>query len=173
MATDWLLSRLAGAALAAACAGPALAHGGLVRPLVGFVACLAGVGGGVLVLLAGMAVVAAGKAPASSKPLVLQAYPQVRPLLRQASPDRAFQEALELARAQPDWELGTIDADARTLCAVVRSKLFRFADDVAVRVKAEGKGSRVDMRSRSRDGRGDFGVNAARIVRFLATLSTR
>jgi len=37
---------------------------------------------------------------------------------------------------------------------------------VRVRVRGDGSGSHVDLRSRSRDGRGDLGANAARIRSF-------
>ena len=45
--------------------------------------------------------------------------------------------------------------------------LFRFVDDVVVRVRPEGEGSKIDVRSKSRDGQGDFGANAARIRAFF------
>ena len=38
---------------------------------------------------------------------------------------------------------------------------------MAVRVRAEGQGSRVDARSVSRVGQGDLGANARRIGEFL------
>ena len=38
-----------------------------------------------------------------------------------------------------------------------------------IRVITDGSGTRIDMRSRSRDGRGDLGVNHRRITAFLAT----
>ncbi len=41
-------------------------------------------------------------------------------------------------------------------------------DDVVIRVSADGSGSRVDVRSKSRLGRRDFGANAKRIHPFLA-----
>ena len=43
-------------------------------------------------------------------------------------------------------------------------------NDLRARVRAEGGGSRVDVRSKSRVGRSDVGANAARIRRFLARL---
>ena len=43
------------------------------------------------------------------------------------------------------------------------SLLFGFKDDVVVRVAAAGDGARVDIRSMSRVGRSDFGVNAKRV----------
>ena len=39
-----------------------------------------------------------------------------------------------------------------------------------IRVAAEAPGSRIDMRSESRQGRSDFGVNANRIRAYMATL---
>jgi len=55
--------------------------------------------------------------------------------------------------------------------AVAVSRVFRFADDIVVRIRpsADG-GSRVDIRSRSRDGKGDLGVNAQRIDNLLTIL---
>jgi uncharacterized protein (DUF1499 family) len=41
---------------------------------------------------------------------------------------------------------------------------------VVVRIRPEGAGSRLDVRSKSRVGRSDVGANARRIRRFLAQL---
>ena len=43
------------------------------------------------------------------------------------------------------------------------SSIFLFVDDIAVRVRPAGKGAVVDLRSKSRLGRGDLGANAAHI----------
>ena len=51
------------------------------------------------------------------------------------------------------------------------SGLFRFVDDVVVRVRPAPGGSVVDVRSKSRDGRGDMGVNAKRIRAFQKALT--
>ncbi len=50
------------------------------------------------------------------------------------------------------------------------SRMFRFVDDIAVRIRPDGTGSRVDVRSKSREGKGDLGVNAARIRRLRDAL---
>jgi uncharacterized protein (DUF1499 family) len=47
--------------------------------------------------------------------------------------------------------------------AVARTPIMGFRDDVIVRVRANGSGSRLDVRSASRYGRTDFGTNAARV----------
>jgi len=39
-----------------------------------------------------------------------------------------------------------------------------------IRVTSDGGGSRIDIRSHSRQGRGDLGVNAARIRKYIAAL---
>jgi ABC-type amino acid transport substrate-binding protein len=51
-----------------------------------------------------------------------------------------------------------------------RTRLFGFIDDVAVRLKPEGQGSRVDIRSASRVGVSDLGKNAQRIRAYFAAL---
>ncbi len=44
---------------------------------------------------------------------------------------------------------------------------FGFKDDVAIRIRPDGSGSRIDVRSVSRVGRSDLGANARRIRAFL------
>ncbi len=57
--------------------------------------------------------------------------------------------------------------------AVVTTGWFGFQDDVALRVFAGPKETRIDMRSASRQGRSDLGVNRARIIDFLNRLNER
>ena len=47
---------------------------------------------------------------------------------------------------------------------------FGFKDDVVVRIRPEGQGSRVDVRSVSRVGGSDVGTNARRIRAYLDRL---
>ncbi len=54
--------------------------------------------------------------------------------------------------------------------ATDRTRWFGFRDDVVVRVRPDGAGSRVDVRSVSRVGRSDLGTNARRIRGFLDAL---
>jgi len=49
--------------------------------------------------------------------------------------------------------------------------IFRFVDDVSVRVRPDTGGAKIDVRSKSRDGKGDIGTNARRIRTFLAKLA--
>jgi uncharacterized protein (DUF1499 family) len=91
-----------------------------------------------------------------------------------APPAAAFAIVETIAGGMPDWTITRKDAAAGELEAVATSRIFGFADDVVVRVRPDpASGSRVDVRSKSRDGKGDRGVNAARIRAFRAALTAR
>ncbi len=111
--------------------------------------------------------------PEAFKPIVREAYPKLAPLRVGAPPDEVLSQAAALAREQPGWQVTSVDTQGRTFEGVAETRLFRFRDDFVVRVRPEGEGTRVDMRSRSRVGRGDFGANALRIERFLQALASR
>jgi uncharacterized protein (DUF1499 family) len=54
--------------------------------------------------------------------------------------------------------------------AVHKTLVFRFSDDVTVRVRGAGGRSTVSVRSRSRVGKWDFGQNARNIRELLTEL---
>jgi uncharacterized protein (DUF1499 family) len=111
--------------------------------------------------------------PEEFKPTVREFYKSLKPLTVGMPPDEVFKQSLALARAQPRWEVTAVDPQARTFEGTVESRLFRFRDDFVVRVRPDGEGSRVDMRSKSRVGKGDLGANAHRIDMFLQGLKAR
>ncbi len=88
-------------------------------------------------------------------------------------PAEALERARQIAESQPSWRVTHTDAAAGTVEAIATTRLFHFQDDIAVRVRpgTEG-GSLVDMRSKSRVGKGDMGANAARIRQFMVALRT-
>lgn len=94
-------------------------------------------------------------------------YADVQPLVVAEAPDVAFEKALRIARLRMGWEIASSDPEAGRIEAVARTRVFRFVDDVVVRVRPEGEGSRIDLRSRSRLGQGDLGANANRIRGFV------
>jgi len=100
------------------------------------------------------------------------AYPDVVPLALPVAPARAFEQALALVRER-GWTVVASAPDEGRIEATVESRLYGFVDEVAIRVRAQGAGSVVDLRSRSRLGRIDRGVNARRIRDFLAALKER
>ena len=81
-------------------------------------------------------------------------------------------KAERLAKAR-DWDVAIADPIEGRIEATATTALFRFKDDVVLRVRPseDGKGSVVDMRSVSRVGVSDLGVNAKRVRAFLADLS--
>lgn len=98
-------------------------------------------------------------------------YPSLAPLALDVSPAAAFVAIRHAARDIPRWRITRIDDDRRELEGVATSLVFRFPDDFIVQVReAEGGGSVVHMRSKSRFGRSDLGANAARIDAFFAAI---
>jgi len=98
-----------------------------------------------------------------------QAYPAVQPATLPVPAADAFKRALAVAQSQ-GWTIVRSDPSAGEIEASQSSFWFGFTDDVSIRVRPDGSGSRVDMRSLARQGRSDFGVNAARIERFMTAL---
>ena len=99
------------------------------------------------------------------------AWPDLGPARLPVAPGAAFDRALAVVRAM-GWELVAADRGALRIEATDRSFWFGFEDDVVVRVTAAGEtGSRVDVRSLSRVGVGDLGVNARRVRAFVAALT--
>ena len=111
--------------------------------------------------------------PAEFKPIVKEGYKDLMPLRVSAPPDAVFEQAVALAKEQPRWQVTAVDPQARTFEGVVETGIFRFRDDFVVRVRPEGEAARVDMRSKSRVGKGDLGANAQRIGQFFQGLAAR
>ena len=101
-----------------------------------------------------------------------QAYPDIVPLTLALQPGAVFSRALDTAR-QMGWTIVAADNAAGRIEASDRSRWFGFTDDIVIRITPSGSGSRIDLRSSSRLGRSDFGVNAARIKTYLAALRAR
>jgi uncharacterized protein (DUF1499 family) len=85
-------------------------------------------------------------------------------------PAEAYERALRTAREMPAWTITRADPAGPAIEAVATTKVFRFQDDIVIRVRPDGSGSLVDMRSKSRDGKGDIGANTARIRVYMTAL---
>jgi uncharacterized protein (DUF1499 family) len=96
-----------------------------------------------------------------------QSYPDIGPLIVAPAPQRAYAAALAAA-IEMDWQIIAADEAAGRIEATDRTLWFGFIDDVVVRIRPEGAGSRIDVRSVSRVGVGDLGTNAARIRAYFA-----
>ena len=97
------------------------------------------------------------------------AYPDIKPALLDMRPVHAFERALAAARKM-GWDIVAAEPGQGRIEATATTFWFRFKDDVVIRIVAQGKGSRLDIRSSSRIGSSDLGTNARRIRTFLTHL---
>ena len=109
-----------------------------------------------------------GKAAAD---LQHQAYPDIASIVLAAPPAEAFKKVDAVATAM-GWEVVARVPGEGRIEAIDTSQWFGFHDDVVVRIRPEGAGSRIDIRSKSRVGRADLGANAHRIRTFTSKLKT-
>lgn len=98
-----------------------------------------------------------------------KAYPHIQPLLLTDAPEAAFERAF-IAAESMGWEIVSKVPGEGRIEATATTRIFRFKDDVVVRIRPEESGSRVDVRSKSRLGRSDLGANAKRISRYLSAV---
>lgn len=98
-----------------------------------------------------------------------EAYPDLTTQILVADKDKVFAASEAVLR---EMKLEVVEANAAEgrIEATHTSLFYGFKDDVVVRVVADGIGSRVDVRSKSRVGRSDLGQNAKRIRTFMQKL---
>ena len=97
------------------------------------------------------------------------AYPDVQPATLVEPADAAFKRALNAAR-DLGWQIVAAVPNEGRIEATDTTNWFGFEDDIVVRVTPTDGGSRVDVRSVSRVGKGDLGKNAARVRAYLRRL---
>jgi uncharacterized protein (DUF1499 family) len=98
------------------------------------------------------------------------AYPEIVPIVVAKAPGVAFDAALAAARSL-GWTIVATDAASGRIEATATTSWFGFSDDVVIRVVPAQGGSRVDVRSVSRVGKGDLGANAGRVRAFTAIVA--
>jgi uncharacterized protein (DUF1499 family) len=96
-------------------------------------------------------------------------YPDLKPLMLEKKPGQVFDIAIKAVKMTG---LNLIDADKKTgrIEATATTFWFGFKDDVVIRIAPAPIGARVDIRSSSRVGRREAGMNAARIREFEALI---
>ncbi|CAM2905967.1 DUF1499 domain-containing protein [Vibrio rarus] len=99
-----------------------------------------------------------------------KAYPYIKPIQSNLSATDAYNKALTIAKDK-GWEIIAQQPELRHFEATAQTTFFAFKDDVVVKVTPIDNQSRVDIRSVSRIGRSDRGVNAARIVEFTKSFN--
>jgi uncharacterized protein (DUF1499 family) len=92
------------------------------------------------------------------------------PLDLSLPPAEALARVEAVVRSLPRWHVEAVDAASRTVRATRRTRLFRFVDDVTVRLEPQGAGTRVHARSKSRVGVADFGQNRRNLLELLGRL---
>jgi uncharacterized protein (DUF1499 family) len=98
------------------------------------------------------------------------AYPDLRPLIVESPPDEVFPMMLAAAEAM-DWAIVSSDQASGRIEATATVPWWGFKDDIVVVMSPSGNGTRVDVRSKSRVGKSDLGVNAARIQEYLGRIA--
>lgn len=96
-------------------------------------------------------------------------YPELTSVRLPVAPDRALALVADQMAAR-GWTIAARDPQAGTVEATATVSLFRFRDDIVARVRPAPGGSLVDLRSISRVGGSDLGVNAGRVRDFAADL---
>jgi uncharacterized protein (DUF1499 family) len=100
--------------------------------------------------------------------------PRLRTRLYPLPWEAVWNAVLHEVGATPRWTLVSADPEAGEVRAEARTRLWRFVDDVTLRVTRDApERTRLDAESASRIGRGDLGTNARRIARFLHQIDRR
>jgi uncharacterized protein (DUF1499 family) len=102
-----------------------------------------------------------------------KAYPDLVPVKSKLPVRETFDRALHVAETMPGWTIVASDRDEGRIEASQRTRWFKFTDDIVIRITCDEAGSRIDMRSTSRQGRSDYGVNAERIRAYMTALRNR
>ena len=96
-------------------------------------------------------------------------YPNLASIRLELPPPEAFQQSVRAAESL-GWVITFSNPEGGTLEATETSRIFRFVDDISVRLRADGTATVIHVRSKSRVGQGDMGTNAKRIEAFRKKL---
>lgn len=99
-------------------------------------------------------------------------YADLQPQRFNQPMEKVFAAAQEVSQTQ-GWEIRETKPEQGIIEAVATTRLFKFKDDVTITVSNEGSSTVVNVRSKSRIGKGDMGANARRIRTFQAELAKK
>lgn len=111
--------------------------------------------------------------PESFKKIVKSSYSDLQSLAMSGTVDDVFAKAMDLVHEEKGWEVTFTEITPKEsiIEGSAATRVFGFVDDFVIRItKVQAGGCVVDMRSKSRNGKGDLGANAERIRTFLAGL---
>ncbi len=101
-------------------------------------------------------------------------HPLERPIRTTRGADELVGIVKHVAGAMPRWRVESEDVDdggAKRVKLVRQSMLFKFEDDVTVRIEDEGEVRAVHAESRSRIGDGDLGQNPRNVRKIMAAMA--
>jgi len=101
-----------------------------------------------------------------------KAFPDLQPLLVNQPANVVFAAAKDVVLAKGWTLVDASEVDGR-IEATAETGWVHFKDDVVIRIQPGRDQTRVDVRSKSRVGRGDMGANARRVRDFLSALQTQ
>ena len=101
--------------------------------------------------------------------------PALRPVRSPRSAEALAEEVLAAAAELPGWRLSSREAaeGGWRLRFVRTSRLFRFKDDIVVRVREAGGERIIEAEARSRVGKGDLGQNPRSLKALLGQVRAR
>jgi uncharacterized protein (DUF1499 family) len=102
---------------------------------------------------------------AATAALQATAYPEIETIVLLDPRSFVFETALEVA-TDMGWEIVASDIETGRIEATATTPFVGFKDDVVIRVQAKSAETHVDVRSKSRFGKGDMGANAKRILAY-------
>lgn len=105
--------------------------------------------------------------PAELADMQRAAYPDLTTVLSNNSVAETYEKALAIC-LENGWEVYGKNPKKGSIETVDTSFWFGFKDDIIVRIEATKTGSKMDLRSVSRVGVSDLGVNANRIRNFVS-----
>jgi len=98
-----------------------------------------------------------------------EAYPEIETVSYRLAPEQVFERVVAVVRGL-GWTIVAAVPEEGRVEATDETFWFGFTDDIVIRVRSDPQGSRVDIRSTSRVGVSDLGVNAARVQAFIDRL---
>ncbi len=98
--------------------------------------------------------------------------PKLRPVSLPMPPAYAVPRVVEILKGLTRWKVESSDPTTGTIHAVHITILWRFRDDIHIRIEPRGNGSRVFAHSQARLGKGDLGKNAKNLRELTDALKT-
>ena len=99
-------------------------------------------------------------------------YPDIQPQRFNQPFDKVYDAALGAAQAM-GWEMRETNPEQGIIEEIATTRFLNIKDDVTLTITREGDVTVVNVRSKSRGGKGDLGRNARRIRAFQTELATK